>query len=286
MVIVVLGASGHVGSAVATTLIDAGVLVRVVTRDAGRGKRWRDRGADAAVVDVADASALAEVFRGARRAFLLNPAAPVSTDTDAGERRTAASIVAALDGSGLEQVVALSTYGAQPGDRIGDLSVLHGFEQALAGQPVPTHVVRGAYFMSNWDAMLTPVRDSGVLPIMFPEEFVLPMIAPHDLGRAAADLLLAPGTGSSLRHVEGPRRYSPRDVAKILAEVLGRPVTPQVVARSEWVGWFRSLGFSPEASDSYARMTAATVDGDPPPPLAEVERRPTTLKAYLTAAAT
>jgi uncharacterized protein YbjT (DUF2867 family) len=283
-VIVVLGASGHVGSAVATTLIDAGAPVRVVTRDARRGKPWRDRGADVAVVDVADTPALAAVFRRARRAFLLNPPAPVSTDTDAGERRTAASIVAALDGSGIEQVVVQSTYGAQPGDRIGDLSVLHEFEQALARQPVPAHVIRGAYFMTNWEGTLTSARDDGLLPVMFPEDHVLPMVSPHDLGRTAADLLLAPGMGDSLRHVEGPRRYTPRDVANVMAEVLRRPVVPQVIARDGWVASFRSLGFSPEAAESYARMTAATVDGDLPP-LAGVERQATTLEAFLAAAA-
>ncbi|GIF53052.1 uncharacterized protein YbjT (DUF2867 family) [Asanoa ferruginea] len=281
--IVVLGASGHVGSAVATALIEAGAPVRVVTRDARRGQPWRDRGADVAVVDVADTPALAAAFRGARRAFLLNPPAPVSTDTDAGERRTASSIVAALDGSGLEQVVAQSTYGAQPGDRIGDLSVLHEFEQAVARQPVPAHVVRGAYFMTNWVGVLTSARDDGLLPVMFPEDHVLPMVAPHDLGRIAADLLLTPETGNSLRHVEGPLRYTPREVATIMAEVLGRPVALRVVAREDWVAAFRSWGFSPEAAESYARMTAATVDGDPPT-LVEVERQPTTLETFLAAA--
>lgn len=50
-----------------------------------------------------------EIFRNGKRAFLLNPPASISTDTQVEEIRAVASIVAALDGSGLEKVVAEST---------------------------------------------------------------------------------------------------------------------------------------------------------------------------------
>jgi uncharacterized protein YbjT (DUF2867 family) len=59
-----------------------------------------------------------------------------------------------LDGSGLEKIVAQSTYGAQPGEGKGDLNVLYDLEQALAAQPISVSVIRAAYYMSNWDAAL------------------------------------------------------------------------------------------------------------------------------------
>ena len=43
-----------------------------------------------------------------KRAFLLNPPAAPSSDTDVEERATVAAIVEALEGSGLEKVVAAS----------------------------------------------------------------------------------------------------------------------------------------------------------------------------------
>jgi uncharacterized protein YbjT (DUF2867 family) len=65
---VVLGATGHVGSAVADGLLKSGVPVTVGTRDEEKASSWRSRGADAAVVDVKDSDALREVFRkGAAR---------------------------------------------------------------------------------------------------------------------------------------------------------------------------------------------------------------------------
>jgi hypothetical protein len=81
--------------------------------------------------DAVSFSITAQTLRSGRRAFLLNPPAPTSEDTDRLEHRTLESIVHALDGSGLERVVVESTYGAQRGMRIGDLSVAILFEVTL-----------------------------------------------------------------------------------------------------------------------------------------------------------
>lgn len=278
---IVLGATGHVGSAVATALLASGAEVTAVTRDEGKAADWRRRGATAAVVDVTDSDALRAVFRQGRRAFLLNPPAPPATDTDAQERRTFRHIVAALDGSGLEKLVVQSTYGAQSGEAIGDLSVLYDFERALAAQPIPTTVLRGAYYMSNWDAMLAPARQ-GTLPTLYPAELAIPMVAPADLGAVAARLLRRPVADTGIHHVEGPQRYSPQDVAAAFARALGSPVECAVTPRDQWHAAFLAQGFSAPAAAAYTRMTAVGVDGGFDLPAAP-ERGPTSLWAYIAA---
>ena len=94
--------------------------------------------------------------------MLINPPAEVATDTDVEERKTASSILAALENSGLERVVAESTYGAQPCEHCGDLGILFEFERGLRAQKVPTSIIRGAYYFSNWDASLQSARDQEV----------------------------------------------------------------------------------------------------------------------------
>jgi uncharacterized protein YbjT (DUF2867 family) len=89
---------------------------------------------------------------------LLNPPADTSADTDAVERWTVACILAALGDSGLEKVVAESTGGAQPGERIGDLSVLWELEQGLGHLPISAAINRAAYYMSNWDVQFDAIR--------------------------------------------------------------------------------------------------------------------------------
>lgn len=256
---IVLGATGHVGSVVARELLAAGEPVTAVTRNAGRAEPLRAQGAAVAVVDMRDADALRAVLRHGRRAFLLNPPAAPTGDPDEEERATVQSILAALDGSGLEGVVAQSTYGAQPGRGTGDLGVLWELEEGLRGQPVPAAVMRAAYLMSNWDGLVDAARE-GVLPTVIPADLAIPMVAPQDLGRAAARLLREPPSRARVHHVEGPERRSPADVAAAFAAALGRPVEPEVTPREGWVEMFQNLGFSEAAARSYAGMTAITVD--------------------------
>jgi uncharacterized protein YbjT (DUF2867 family) len=277
-VFVVLGASGHVGSAVANTLLVAGEPVTVIVHHEDKAAAWRAKGAQAAVADVLDPNGLRAVLRRGRRAFLLNPPAAPSTDTEVEEHRTFAGIMAALEGSGLEKLVVESTYGAQPGQRCGDLNVLYDFEQALKAQPIPVTVQRAAYYMSNWDALLDQARQ-GVLPTMLPADLALPMVAPVDLGRAAADFLRQPIGQEGVHYVEGPKRYTPADVAAAFAKALGRAVEPSVIPRDQWEKAYRDLGFSEPAAASYVRMTEVTVDS--PFAIDDPRRGEVTLERYI-----
>jgi uncharacterized protein YbjT (DUF2867 family) len=277
---IILGGTGHIGSELARLLLDRGERVTVVMRSEKKRGAWEARGARVAVVDVHDVEALRRVFREGRRAFLLNPPAAASTDTAAEERKTAGAIVAALEGSGLEKVVAQSTYGARAGGNIGDLTVLYELEQALARQPIPATLLRGAYYLSNWDMSLETARNEGVVHTFFPADFKLPMVAPRDIAHAAARLLTEPVERTGTHHVEGPERYSPGDVAAAFARALGRPVRAEPIPPARWMDALMGFGFSKPAAESMAEMTRVTLDekyevaGTP-------ERGTTTLEQYI-----
>lgn len=257
---VVMGATGHVGGAVAQTLLASGEQVTILTRRPERAGRWRDKGASVAMADVEDVDSLRAAFRRGRRAFLLNPPADIAGDTDAAERRTIANILAALEDSGLEKVVAASTYGARPGQGVGDLTTLWELEEGLRRQPIPAAINRGAYYMTNWAGLLETVTQTGKLPSMFPADMPMPMVAPADLGEAAAARLLTPVEDVGVRYVEGPQRYTPQDVAQAMARTLGRGVAVEVAPRDRWETIYKGLGFSDEAARAYVRMTAVTLD--------------------------
>jgi uncharacterized protein YbjT (DUF2867 family) len=277
---VIMGGTGHVGSAVAQALLDRGEAVTIITRDASRAGAWREKGAEIAEANVEDVASLRAAFQRGRRAFLLNPSADTSADTDTIERRTVARILSALEGSGLQKVVAESTGGAQPGERIGDLSVLWELEEGLRRQSIPAAINRAAYYMSNWDGLLDAVRSVGRLPTMYDPDLAIPMAAPRDLGEIAARRLVSPLDDVGIRYVEGPRRYSSADVARAFSQALGRPVELDVTPRDKWKEAYRSLGFSEAAADSYARMAAVSVDSGFEMP-GDALRGSTTLEAYI-----
>jgi len=257
---IILGGTGHVGSAVTAELLGREEAVTIVTQNASKATHWIERGATVAECNVNDSDALRAIFRTGRRAFLLNPPGSVGGDVDREERATIAAILLALDGSGLEKVVAESTYGAQPGDQIGDLGTLHDLEAGLAAQPIPAAVNRAAYYMSNLDMLLDAAR-SGAIPTMFPADLGIPMVAPADLGRAAVERLVSPVEDAGVRYIEGPARYSFADVAEAFGSALGRRVEVQQIPREGWIDAFKRQGFSDAAARSYAGMTAVAVDG-------------------------
>ena len=277
---VIMGGTGRVGSATAAALLARGEQVTIVTHDANRAGAWLREGAEIVEANVNEVASLRAAFRRGSRAFLLNPNADTSADTDAVERRTVANILSALDGSGLEKIVAASTAGAQPGDRIGDLNVLWELEKGLRRQPIPAAINRGAYYMSNWDGQLDAVRKTGTLQTMYPADLLIPMVAPLDLGEIAAQRLVSTLDDIGIRYVGGPRRYSSADVAKAFSQALGASVGVDVIPRDEWKEAFQGLGFSEAAADSYARMTAVSLDAgfDMPD---DALRGATTLEAHI-----
>ncbi|MBB5436496.1 uncharacterized protein YbjT (DUF2867 family) [Pedobacter sp. AK017] len=122
---IILGGTGNIGSALAGTLLDLGEAVTVVSHDEKKRAEWEEKGAKFARVDVLNVEGLREVFNTGERLFMLNPPAAPSSNTVEEEQKTLNAILAALEGSGIQKVVAESTYGAQPGNGLGDLEKQH-----------------------------------------------------------------------------------------------------------------------------------------------------------------
>jgi uncharacterized protein YbjT (DUF2867 family) len=257
-VYVILGGTGHVGSELATRLIERGEPITIVSRNREKEQEWRSRGAEIAVADVNDVAQLRAVLALGTRLFLLNPPAAPDSDTDAVERRSVASILQALDGLRPERVVAQSTYGAQPGNEMGDMNVLFELEQGLKDTTYPVHIIRAAYYFSNWDMALEEARETGTVTSFYPEDFALPMVAPADLGAAAATFLATDECAPGIHYVEGPQRYSPRDVADALGRILNKPIDVSVIPEEDWERIYQQVGFSRAGAHSYAQMTAVT----------------------------
>jgi uncharacterized protein YbjT (DUF2867 family) len=255
----VLGASGHVGFAVLNNL-PAGTRRLAAVHNAEKLQLASYPEIERVVTDVADTDALRELFLITRRAFLLNPPADPSKDTNAEELKTARSIASALEGSGIEKVVVASTYGAQPGDGIGDLSVLFEFERLVEAAEIPTAINRGAYYFTNLDQLIDAARQ-GSIETPFPPSREMPMVGPNDLGRAAAERLVSDIDDIGVRYIEGPRRYSFIDVASAFADELGHAVTVAQMPRDEIEQSYRNVGFSPAAARTFTRMTEVSIDG-------------------------
>ena len=108
------------------------------------------------------------------------------------------------------------------------------------------------------------------------------MVAPADLGNAAVQRLMSGTNDVGIEYIEGPERYTTKDVASVYAEEMGRDVAVQEVARDSLEGTFRQFGFSDEAAASYACMTRRVIDRQTMP-AGEPILGSTSLKSYISA---
>lgn len=261
---IVLGATGHVGSALAKSLLDKAEPVTIVTHDQMKAGDWVQAGAKAAICDVNDVNALHTVFNTGDKLFLLNPPAPPSTDTVKEEKKSLANILKALEGSKIRKVVGESTYGAQPGSGHGDLNVLFEMEQELREHGYANSILRAAYYMSNWDYSLQSAMEDGVIYSLYPEDFKLPMVSPDDLGSFASELMLEANDSNRMIYVEGPERYSPADVARAFSKSLDMKIRVETIPEKKWLSYLKDGGFCDKAAKSMAAMTRLTLEGDFP----------------------
>ncbi len=238
----ITGITGQVGGAVAHSLLERGRPIRAVVRDPGRAQPWTARGAELAVADIGDPSALANAITGVEGAFILVPPLfdPVPGFPEA--KALAAILYAALDRARPPRVVYLSTIGAQAAQ--SNLLTQHTLiENTLRALPLPVTFLRPAWFMENCSWDVAPARDAGILSsFLQPLDKPVPMVAAADIGRVAADLLLNPATASHAVELEGPQRITPNQVASTFAELLGRPVRAEAVPRASWEALFRAQG--------------------------------------------
>ena len=77
----ITGVTGHVGGAAARELLAAGAPVRAVVRDPEKGQAWAALGAEVAVADFTDRTALAAALAGCRGAFVMLPDHPDRSPT-------------------------------------------------------------------------------------------------------------------------------------------------------------------------------------------------------------
>jgi uncharacterized protein YbjT (DUF2867 family) len=259
---IILGGTGHVGKAVADELIAQNKKVTVITHNRDKVEQIEKNGAFAVVADVMDADQLRKAFSYGRKLFLLNPPANPKTDTAAVERESLKSILKALEDSGIEKVVAESTVGAQPGNKIGDLGVLYEMEQELQKLPLKLNIIRAGYYYTNWDGFLETAKRTGKIYTMYPPDFKLPMAAPQDIGRFAAGLISSDNDEKEPYDFLSPDDYCANDVAKAFSKALDKPVIAEEIPESGWTDYLKSAGFCDEAAKSMAAMTKITLDKD------------------------
>ncbi|GAA3382048.1 NmrA family NAD(P)-binding protein [Cryptosporangium minutisporangium] len=248
----ITGVTGHVGGATARALLATAAAVRVVVRDQEKGRAWAERGADVAVADFTDRTALAAAFVGCRGAFVMLPTIPTATDAD--HRHLADTIAGAVADSGVPHVVMLSSVGAELPEGTGPIRWLHHLESRLRETDAVLTALRSPHFQEKVEAVLGAATGVGVYPVFGDSPDVpTPMVATRDIGATVARLLTSPPSASEVVDLAAPS-YTERQVADALGAALGAPLQVVPIRRSDWLGALTDAGVPPLLADELVAL--------------------------------
>ncbi len=217
--VLVTGATGKIGGAVAAQLLQRGVATRaMVHRDDARSARLRDLGAEVVVADMFDIQQVSAAMDGVDRLYFNPPYHPHALDS-------AVAFAVAARRSGVQAVVALGQWLASP-EHPSLMTRQAWLTDKLFGLlPDTAHVaVDPGYFADNYLQLIGMAAQLGVLPTPTGGGRNAPP-SNEDIARVAVGALLDPHRhdGRAYRPT-GPTLLTGADIADALGEALGRRV--------------------------------------------------------------
>ncbi|HEV3220452.1 MAG TPA: NAD(P)H-binding protein [Candidatus Acidoferrales bacterium] len=258
--IVVTGATGHTGKAVAEILLTAGEKVRVIGRSADKLQPFVAKGAEAFVGSVQDADAMTRAFAGANSVYAMIPPDIKTPNLRAYDAEIGDAIGTALERNGVKHAVSLSSVGAQLAEGAGPVSGLHHFEQRLNRVPgLNVLHLRPGSFMENLFMTMHVYKTMGFFSGLVKGDVPSPMIATRDIGvRAAEELRSLSFTGQQTMELLGPRDVTMDEVTRIFGTAIGKPglgymQAPGMMAKPALL----QAGFSADMAENYLEMSKA-----------------------------
>jgi len=217
--VLVTGATGKIGGAVAAQLLEKGVPTRaLVHRDDVRSARLRELGAEVVVADMFDIQHVQAALDGVDRLYFNPPYHPHALDS-------AVAFAVAARRSGVEAVVALGQWLASPEHPSLMTRQAWLTDKLFELLPDTAHVaVDPGYFADNYLQLVPLAAQLGVLPTPTGAGRNAPP-SNEDIARVAVGALLDPHRhdGRAYRPT-GPTLLSGAEIADAVGEALGRKV--------------------------------------------------------------
>jgi uncharacterized protein YbjT (DUF2867 family) len=216
--IVVVGASGVVGSRVAAGLAGRGHEVVGLARTPGEGPA----GVRRVATDLTDRASAVRAIEGAEAVYLTPPES--GEDPLGLERAVATNVIEAARETGVGHLVMHTAVHADRGDtgaRILDNK--HGLETALADSGVPYTILRPAWYLQNLFGAKAWL-EQGMFSLPWRADMVWAATDVADLARAAAWFI--EGTPANRGFdVHVPGGITAREICRAVESVTGQPVS-------------------------------------------------------------
>ncbi|MEM9489074.1 MAG: NmrA family NAD(P)-binding protein [Myxococcota bacterium] len=261
MSIVVNTPTGNIGRALVTRLLDAGEAVTVISRNPAKVADLAERGVRVVEGSTDDPAVLDRAFAGAHSLFWLTPPAYQPRFYDWAVSIAAAAADAAVRHK-IERVVVLSSVGAHSGPGTGPVSPMLAIEDTFRSALSNVLALRPGFFMENLLRSLDTLAGQSAIIQPIAADKKMPMVATRDIARVAADnLIAARWTGHRILGVHGPADLDHNQVAALVGEALGRPVSFMPVTVDQAREAMAGMGMPEFLVELFAEMYEAMADG-------------------------
>jgi uncharacterized protein YbjT (DUF2867 family) len=251
--VLVTGATGQQGGAVAHALIARGHSVRAFTRkpDSDAARRLAAAGAEIAAGDLADADSVAKAASGADAMFLVGNFYEAGFDGEVSQGAVAAE---AAKAAGVGHLIYSSVADADKATGIPHFESKYLVEKHIAGLGIPYTISAPVAFMENVVASWSvgALRE-GTLAFALPPKRDIQLIALADIGAFVASLVERRQSVFGKRYDIAGDELSGEEQAAILSRAAGRGISyqeiPLAVARQQYeeaaimFEWFDRTGY-------------------------------------------
>lgn len=278
--IVVTTPTGQIGSQLLERLLGADQAVRVIVRDRSKLDLPRSTGVEVVEGSHHDPEVVDRAFYGADAVFWLVPPNPATPDAHAHYRDFTRPACEAIDRHGVQRVVVVSSLGREHPRDAGVLTSAFEMEALLERTAAHLRVLRMPYYMENLLNQADALKHGTVVLPNDPDR-TLALCATSDIAAVAAELLRnAAWTGREGVPVIGPNDLSPRGIAAVLSEVLGRPLELTPVPIDEFKATLGDYGMSDGWIQALGAMVVAQDAGIYDSETASASRSPTSLSTW------
>lgn len=248
--LMVTAANGRTGRAVVHALAQRGAEVRAFVRSAEQGAALMAVGAaDVAVGDLQDAESLATAVRGCTGVVHIGP--PMHPDEVAITERV---LTAALD-AGADRFIYYSVLHPEIRSVRHHALKLEVTEQLVA-RDIGWTIVEPSRYMQHLEPIWPSVVRDGVHAMPFSVDVRFSVVDLLDLAAAVAHVATEPGHVHATYELAGPEALSQRDMARIIGEVLGRPIEARAIPLDEMAAAATARGLPADRVEQMRRMNA------------------------------
>ena len=230
--VLVVGATGNVGSGIVPALRARGMDVRALAHDENKAQGLRSQGVDAVVADLERPETLVDAVRGVDKVYLI-------TDNGPQGAQKARNVIDAAKAAGSSpHIVRQSGFGT-PKSRI--IQQHMEVEDYLKASGLPYTILRPTFFMQNTLMMAAPtVVSDGAFYLPFGDGR-LGTVDVRDIVESATAVLSENGLHAGKEYMlTGPQSISFHDVAATLSKTVGKEVSyvnvPSEAARQGMMG--------------------------------------------------